>query len=106
MKRILTIYVILISFLVSQDAIQLFAQKCVKFLEKETVSTTYEFDNTAEDFEDSLEDENEVSYEEAEHFYQHFDLIYQSYQTQLNDAQKASTLRTIYLDKITPPPQA
>ncbi len=106
MKRILTIYVILISFLVSQDAVQLFAQKCVKFLEKQTVSTTYDFDNTAEDFEDSLEDENEVSYEEAEHFYHYFDLVNQSYQNQLNVVQKASALRTIYLDKITPPPQA
>ena len=50
MKRILTIYVILISFLVSQDAVQLFAQKCVKFLEKETISSIYNLDNPSEDF--------------------------------------------------------
>ncbi|RVU25748.1 hypothetical protein EOJ36_04850 [Sandaracinomonas limnophila] len=105
MKRVLTIYAIFMAILFSQDAVQLYAQKYVEILAKKSISLVQALDNTSEDLEDSFEDEGAEDTFEAFATNQVFNFLNLSYPIKFKINYKDLTLRSIYLDKITPPPQ-
>ena len=105
MKRVLTIYAIFMAILFSQDAVQLFAKKYVQLLAKKSISLVQTLDNTSEDPEDSFEDEGAEDTLDAFTTNHNFHFIKLFYPIKFNINYKDLTLRFIYLDKITPPPQ-
>ncbi|MEY2793535.1 MAG: hypothetical protein RJA76_1527 [Bacteroidota bacterium] len=103
MKKVFTFYLILFSFLVSQDALQLFVK--TNFTTKDYFTKTIDIDQTAEDLEDSIEDESENSVDAIYLSKQEYQLLHASLKPKLNSIQKDFAFCNVYLEKSTPPPQ-
>jgi len=105
MKRIMTIYVVLFSFLISQDVFQLFVKKTAEVFEKNNISRILDLDTNSEDLEDPSEDESELTIEDFCSISQDLQILYTRYQSKLNIFQQDVHWGNIYLEKSTPPPQ-
>jgi len=104
MKKIFTLYLLLISLLVSQDAFQLMVKDAVKDSAFSTLIQTIDLDQDTEGVKDSVEDETEISFEFCS-FSQEIKLSDLFFQPKLHIFQMKNTVKNIFLDKITPPPQ-
>lgn len=104
MKQFFTIYLLLISFLVSQDALQLI----VKNVSDESVSNVSLeknlADNSSEDMKDALEDESEITFEICTFANENF-ILGPIERPSIQSFQKNNPIRNIYLERFTPPPQ-